>query len=261
MAQAASWPRRCRRPGGCARPRRGGAGRRRRSAAPPARARRRGRTLRRGGRVLHRHVHGSGRHPDTARRGRRHAGRRLPPQAVAPVRGDRDARRCGTRSCASRSRACSSAPCAFATPTITPPCCRAAGGRCRWTRSPAASPERRPPRPPTASPGRRLGDVDRRADVDLVVELLDVRDVHADAAVRAAEPIEPSSAVPWMPAPSKMPIQRALIGFPRPRRDHLAGEIARPGRVGHVPGGIDRLVLDVVEPRRRLQPDLADGDV
>src|SRR5689334_10021401 len=30
----------------------------------------------------------------------------------------------------------------------------------------------------------------------------------------AAEPIEPSSDVPWIPAPSKIPIQRALIGLP-----------------------------------------------
>ena len=32
----------------------------------------------------------------------------------------------------------------------------------------------------------------------------------------AALPIEPVASVPWMPAPSKMPIQRALIGFDGP---------------------------------------------
>jgi hypothetical protein len=30
----------------------------------------------------------------------------------------------------------------------------------------------------------------------------------------AAVPIEPVASVPWIPAPSKMPSQRDLIGFP-----------------------------------------------
>src|SRR4051794_21765504 len=42
--------------------------------------------------------------------------------------------------------------------------------------------------------------------------------------------------------------------------DDLAGEAACPGRVGHVPGRVDGLVLDLVEARRGLQADLADGD-
>ena len=43
-------------------------------------------------------------------------------------------------------------------------------------------------------------------------------------------PIEPSSSVPWMPAPSKMPIQRALSGLSgAPPGIDLAGE-ARPPR-------------------------------
>ena len=50
--------------------------------------------------------------------------------------------------------------------------------------------------------------------LDLVVELDHVGDRHPHAAVRgAAVPSEPMSSVPWMPAPSKMPIQRALSGF------------------------------------------------
>ena len=40
----------------------------------------------------------------------------------------------------------------------------------------------------------------------------------------AAEPSEPMSVVPWMPAPSKMPIQRALIGSSGP------GGITLPAR-------------------------------
>ena len=43
--------------------------------------------------------------------------------------------------------------------------------------------------------------------------------------------------------------------------DHLAGEVAGPVAVRHVPGRVHRLVLDVVEPGRRLEPDLPDGDL
>ena len=66
--------------------------------------------------------------------------------------------------------------------------------------------------------------------------------------------------MPWIPAPSKIPSQRALIGMSGSARgDGLAREVAGPGAVGDVPGRVDRLVLHVVEPGRCLQTDLADA--
>ena len=46
----------------------------------------------------------------------------------------------------------------------------------------------------------------------------------------------------------------------RPRWDHLPGERAGPGALRHVPGRVDRLVLDVVDPGRGFEPGLADRD-
>src|SRR6185436_1389330 len=100
---------------------------------------------------------------------------------------------------------------------------------------------------------RRLRDVDRRADVDLVVELDDVGDVHADAAVRGGRadravrggPVDARAGVDAHPA--------RLDRVVRARRDDLAGQVAGPGRVGHVPGRVDLFVLDLVEAGGRLQ--------
>ena len=61
----------------------------------------------------------------------------------------------------------------------------------------------------------------------------------------AALPSDAVSDVPWMPAPSKMPIQRALIGLSGPGGIVVAGELAGPVAVRDVPVGFDRLVLDV----------------
>ena len=68
------------------------------------------------------------------------------------------------------------------------------------------------------------------------------------------------SSVPWIPAPSKIAIQRALIGFDGPGRDRLAGEVPGPGGFRHVPGRVFFLFLDLVEAFRRFQPFLADRD-
>ncbi len=46
----------------------------------------------------------------------------------------------------------------------------------------------------------------------------------------------------------------------RSGRDRRAGQVARPGAVGDVPGGVHRLVLDVVEAGRGVEADRADRD-
>src|SRR3954464_11309532 len=93
----------------------------------------------------------------------------------------------------------------------------------------------------------------------------------------AACPIVPYSegSMPWMPAPLKMPSHRAFSGSSGPGgtvfpaslpaqvgagRDGLSRELARPGRVRDVPDRVHRLVLDVVEPGRRLEALHPDGD-
>ena len=158
------------------RPCRGGAGRRR--TAPARRARRAlgcGLSSGRRGAVLHRHAHRSGRHPAPA--DRRRAWRAATGSAAGPgtaIQGiDRRHRRCGTRSCAGGAgrvhRHARASP-------LRPPC--PASARAGWEEVPIEEIG------PAARGAERSGDVDRRADRDLVVEVLDVRDVHPDAAVR-----------------------------------------------------------------------------
>ena len=74
-------------------------------------------------------------------------------------------------------------------------------------------------------------------------------------------PIEASSEVPWMPTPSKIPSQRALIG--------LVGSspgMTLPARspahalLGTCQAGLMALFCDRVLAGRRLQADLPDGD-
>ena len=79
----------------------------------------------------------------------------------------------------------------------------------------------------------------------------------------AAVPIVPyARSMPWMPAPSKMPIHRALSGlFGAPPGMTWPARLPVHARVRHAPGRVHGLVLDVVEPGGRLEPLLADGDV
>ena len=58
-----------------------------------------------------------------------------------------------------------------------------------------------------------LRDRERRVQRDAIVEVDDVATVMRMQPWEAAVPMEASSAVPWMPAPSQKPIQRALIGL------------------------------------------------
>src|SRR5215210_439526 len=106
-----------------------------------------------------------------------------------------------------------------------------------------------------------LRDVDRRADGDLVVELDDVRDPHADAAVRRRRAdrvdrigaVDPGAVEDAHPARLERVLRRAA-GHDRP------GQLAGPVAVRHVPGRVHGLVLDVVQARRRLEADLPDRD-
>src|SRR3954454_18517171 len=124
------------------------------------------------------------------------------------------------------------------------------------------------PTPATSDRGRSgsrgsrlLRDVNRRTDRNLVVELDDVGDPHADAAVRrrgadradVVGPVDAGAGEDAHPARLERVVRRAA-------RDHLTGQRSRPRAVRDVPGGVHRLVLDVVEPRRRLETDLADRD-
>ena len=67
------------------------------------------------------------------------------------------------------------------------------------------------------------------------------------------------SSVPWMPAPSKIPIQRALIGFDGPGGIVPASE-PRPRRSSERSRRVHFLFLDVVQALRRFEPFLADRD-
>ena len=74
-------------------------------------------------------------------------------------------------------------------------------------------------------------------------------------------PSEAISSVPWMPAPSKIPIQRALIGSSGPGGIDLAGEARRPRREsGTCQDGFSCLSWIVVEACGRLEACLADRD-
>ena len=59
-----------------------------------------------------------------------------------------------------------------------------------------------------------------------------------------------------MPEPARL---ERVVG--RAAGDHLAGQVAGPVAVRHVPGRVLRLVLHVVEAGRRLEADLADRDL
>src|SRR3954471_7213659 len=124
------------------------------------------------------------------------------------------------------------------------------------------------PTPATSERGRSgsrgsrlLRDVNRRTDRNLVIEVDDVGDPHADAPVRrrgadradVVGPVDAGSGEDPHPARLERVVRRAA-------RDHLAGQRPRPRAVRHVPGGVHRLVLDVVEPRGRLEADLAYRD-
>ena len=65
------------------------------------------------------------------------------------------------------------------------------------------------PRPPRSG----SGDRQRRAQRDAAVEVDHVRDQHADTAVRGGSADGRLVGVPWMPAPSWKPSQRALMGL------------------------------------------------
>ena len=109
--------------------------------------------------------------------------------------------------------------------------------------------------------GRRLLDEDLRADGDPRVQVLDVGDVHPDAAVRRARADRPvlggavdADAV-GDPEPARL--ERVVR---RPAGDDLALEAAGPRGVRDVPGRVDLLVGDRVDARRRVVAGLADGD-
>src|SRR3954451_7951588 len=97
------------------------------------------------------------------------------------------------------------------------------------------------PTPATSDRGRSgsrgsrlLGDINRRTDRHLVVELDHVGDAHANAPVRGGRPdradgvgaVDPGAVEDPHPAG----LQRVVR---RPARDHLAGEVARPVAVRH----------------------------
>src|SRR5207253_1144209 len=101
---------------------------------------------------------------------------------------------------------------------------------------------------------------DRRPDADLVVEVDDVGDVHADAAVRGsrADRRVRVGAMDAGPAVEAHPARLdRVVG---PGRDDLAGQVARPVGVGHVPGRVDLLLLDRVQAGGRLETLAPDGD-
>src|SRR4051812_22826744 len=124
------------------------------------------------------------------------------------------------------------------------------------------------PMPATSDRGRSgsrgsrlLGDVNRRTDRDLVVELDHVGDPHPDAAMRGrranradrVRAVDAGAVEDAQPARLERVVRRAA-------GDDLARERARPRAVRHAPCRVHGLVLDVVEPGRRLEADLADGD-
>src|SRR3954453_4092821 len=169
--------------------------------------------------------------------------------------------------------------CATPRPSSGPPSCttHTSPGAVEWndvrrltasTSSPSVPTTPMMPMPATSERGRSgsrgsrlLGDVNRRTDRDLVVELDHVRDPHPDAAVRGRFPggadrvraVDAGAVEDAHPARLERVVRRSA-------GDHLARERTRPRAVRHVPGRIHGLVLDVVEPGRRLEADLADRD-
>src|SRR4051794_24362786 len=116
---------------------------------------------------------------------------------------------------------------------------------------------------PDMRPGypARSADEHGCSDGDPVVEVDDVGDVHADAAMRGARADRPilgravdADAVGDTHPARLERVVRAAAG------DRLTGERACPRAVGHVPGGVHLLVLDAVEAGRRLEAGHADGD-
>src|SRR3954468_9191437 len=95
---------------------------------------------------------------------------------------------------------------------------------------------------------------------DSVVEILDVPDVHADAAVRRGAPDRPVLARAVDPGTVVEAHPTRLDRIIRARRNDLARQRARARAVRHVPPWIHLLVVDLVQAGRRLEPRLADGD-
>ena len=160
---------------------------------------------------------------------------------------------CGTRCCASGSGGSSSARWSFATAT-TMPCCSSAAGR--------RSPVDEIARSRAAAARSRLVDVDRRADGTCVVEL----DRRPGSRMRmqpceAAVPIEPSrvGAVDAGAVVDAHPARLERVLGPPPGMT-LPASLPAQSEFGHVPGRVDRLVLDRVEAGGRLEAGLADGD-
>src|SRR5204863_6277896 len=105
-----------------------------------------------------------------------------------------------------------------------------------------------------------LAHVDRRVERHERIELLDVRDRHPDAAVRRCRPerrdlvgaVDPGAVVEAEPAR----LDRVFgAGW-----DNPPGEVTCPGAVRDVPGRVHLTVVDLVLPRRRLEPLPADRD-
>src|SRR5919197_2821150 len=104
-------------------------------------------------------------------------------------------------------------------------------------------------------------DEDRRVEGHTPVELLDVGDGHADAAVgcRGAERADVIGAVDALAVVEAHPTRlQRVIG--RARRDGAARERARPRLLWDVPRRIDDLALDLVAAGARLESDPADRD-
>src|SRR4051794_36646853 len=113
-------------------------------------------------------------------------------------------------------------------------------------------------------PAPVLGDVDGRADRDLRVEVLDVGDAHAHAAVRRGVADRPVlrrvDAVDARAVEDAQPTGLERVARGATGDDLAALALGDPRGVRLGPGGIDRLVLDVVEPGRGLQADHPDGN-
>src|SRR5918911_166392 len=74
-------------------------------------------------------------------------------------------------------------------------------------------------------------------------------------------PIDQVSSVPCIPAPSKKPIQRALIGLSGSPAGITCPARLRAGRVRHAPSWVHGPVLYVVEAGGRREADLAPRDL
>ena len=68
------------------------------------------------------------------------------------------------------------------------------------------------------------------------------------------------SSVPWIPAPSKIPSQRALIGFEGPGGIDCPASEPAQAEFGNVPGRVFRHFLDFVETFGRFEAFLPDRD-